>query len=95
MPKKYRNNATEKIKENNHKHIRRHCSRTETRMLYQNVWKPSVRYPLDQTIYNKKKASMIKLTAKFGFNRNAPRTVLSGPIELVGGVFTPIYSLKS
>ena len=36
------------------------CSRTETRMLYQTVWKPSVRYTLDQSFLTEKQLNTIE-----------------------------------
>ena len=72
-------------------------TRTETRLLYNAVWKPSVEYVLPQSFLSEKqlrtieKASMPKLYAKCGFNRNTSRAVLAGPIELAGGGFTPLH----
>jgi hypothetical protein len=72
-------------------------TRNENRMLYNAVWKPAVEYILPQSFLSEKqlqkieKASMPKLYAKCGFNRNTSRAVLAGPIELGGGGFTPLY----
>jgi hypothetical protein len=101
MSKKYRNNTIEEINDDSHKDIRCDvkcgCSRSETRMLYQTVWKPSAEYTLAQSFLTEKQlrsietASLPKLIAKCGFNRDTSRAVLSGPIELGGGGFTPLY----
>ena len=72
-------------------------TRTETRLLYNAVWKPSVEYVLPQSFLSEKqlktieKASMPKIYARCGFNRNTSRAVLAGPIELSGGGFTPLH----
>jgi hypothetical protein len=71
-------------------------TRTEIRMLYDSVWKPAVEYVIPQSFLSEKqlnkieKASMPKIYAKCGFNRNTSRAVLGGPIELGGGGFTPL-----
>jgi hypothetical protein len=73
-------------------------TRSENSMLYKAVWKPAVEYILPQSFLSEKqlktieKASMPKLYAKCGFNRNTSRAVLAGPIELGGGGFTPLYA---
>jgi hypothetical protein len=65
-------------------------------MMYESVWKPAVEYVILQSFLTEKelskieKASMPKLIAKCGFNRNTPRAVLAGPTELGGGGFTPL-----
>ncbi|OEU15138.1 hypothetical protein FRACYDRAFT_239817 [Fragilariopsis cylindrus CCMP1102] len=72
------------------------CTRAEARLLYQAVWKPAVEYVIPQSFLSEKqlrkieKASMPKLYACCGFNRNTSRAVLAGPIELGGGGFTPL-----
>ncbi|OEU08199.1 hypothetical protein FRACYDRAFT_249987 [Fragilariopsis cylindrus CCMP1102] len=72
-------------------------SRSENMMLYKAVWKPAIEYTLPQSFLTEKqlkkieKASMPKVYAKCGFNRNTSRAVLAGPIELGGGGFTPLY----
>jgi hypothetical protein len=71
-------------------------TRSEIRMLYESVWKPAVEYVIPQSFLSEKqlskieRASMPKLIAKCGFNRNTSRAVLTGPIELGGGGFTPL-----
>jgi len=71
-------------------------TRSEVRMLYESVWKPAVEYVIPQSFLSEKqlskieRASMPKLIAKCGFNRNTSRAVLAGPIELGGGGFTPL-----
>jgi hypothetical protein len=72
------------------------CSRSETRMLYDSVWKPAIEYTLPQSFLSAKqlttieKSSLPKLYAACGFNRNTSRAVLAGPISLSGGGFTPL-----
>jgi hypothetical protein len=72
-------------------------TRAESKMLYRAVWKPAVEYILPQSFLSKKqlqkieKASLPKIYAKCGYNRNTSRAVLAGPIELGGGGFTPLY----
>jgi hypothetical protein len=72
------------------------CTRSEARMLYQAVWKPAVEYVIPQSFLSEKqlrkieKASMPKMYACCGFNRNTSRAVLAAPIELGGGGFTPL-----
>ena len=72
------------------------CTRSESRMLYESVWKPAIEYVIPQSFLSDKqlisieKASMPQIYAKCGFNRNTARAVLAGPIELGGGGFTPL-----
>jgi hypothetical protein len=46
---------------------------------------------LEKQLKTIEKASMPKLYAKCGLNRNTSRAVLAGPIDLGGGGFTPLY----
>jgi hypothetical protein len=72
-------------------------TRAENKLLYRSVWKPAVEYTLPQSFLSEKqlktieKASMPKIYARCGYNRNTARAVLAGPIELGGGGFTPLY----
>ncbi|OEU11291.1 hypothetical protein FRACYDRAFT_246405 [Fragilariopsis cylindrus CCMP1102] len=72
------------------------CSRTETRLLYDTVWKPAIEYVIPQSFLSDKqlskieKACMPQIYAKCGFNRNTSRALLAGPVSLGGGGFTPL-----
>ena len=74
-------------------------TREETRMFVQSVWKPAVEYTLPQSFLSYKQlkaietASMPKLYAACGYNRNTSRAILAGPEELSGGGFTPLRAV--
>jgi hypothetical protein len=74
-------------------------TRAESRLFVQSVWKPAVEYTLPQSFLSEKQlksietASMPKLYAACGYNRNTSRAVLAGPEELSGGGFTPLKVL--
>ncbi|OEU05830.1 hypothetical protein FRACYDRAFT_257959 [Fragilariopsis cylindrus CCMP1102] len=59
------------------------CSRTETRLLYDTVWKPAIEYVIPQSFLSDKqlskieKACMPQIYAKCGFNRNTSRALLA------------------
>ena len=63
-------------------------------MLYHGVYRPKVEYPLGQTFLTDKQvkkiesASLPKIIAKCGYNRNMARDIRGGPKELGGTGFT-------
>ena len=63
-------------------------------MLYHGVYRPKVEYPLGQTFLTDKQvkkiesASLPKIIAKCGYNRNMARDIRGGPKELGGAGFT-------
>ena len=70
----------------------------EALMLHQGVYRPKVEYPLGQSFLSDKhimkieSASLPKIIAKCGYNRNMARNIRGGPKELGGAGF---YSLKA
>ena len=62
-------------------------------MLYQEVYRPKVEYPLGQTCLTDKQvkkiesASLPKFIAKCGYNRNMALDIRGGPKELGGAGF--------
>ena len=81
--------------------IRCNLSRNETRMVFQTVWNPSIRFSLGQSFLSDKqldsieKASLPKIYAASGYNRNTKKVNLQAPSELSGGSFTPLHVTAS
>ena len=72
-------------------------SQKEAAMLYQKVYQPKVEYPLGQSFLTEKQAKKIesaslpKIIAKCGFNKNMTTDIRGGPKEFGG---TGFYSFK-
>ena len=77
------------------------CTRTENRMMYNTVYKPSVEFTLGQSFLSKKQLNSIerktlpKIKAMCGFNQNTSKAIMEAPIELSGGGFTPLHVTAS
>lgn len=77
------------------------CTRTEIRMIYNTVFKPSLEYTLGQSFLSKKQLNSIKrktlpkIKAMCGFNRNTSKAIMEAQIELSGGGFSPLHVTAS
>ena len=72
------------------------CSQSDTRMLYQLVWKLSIKYTLSQSFLAWKqldkilKKSLPKIYSKCGYNQKTKKEILTGLMELSGVGFIPL-----
>jgi hypothetical protein len=73
-------------------------TREESRMYYDTVWRPAVKYTLSQSFLSEIQLKKIessclpKIISKCGYNRNTSRAVLGGPTNLTGGGTIPLVA---